>query len=102
MSSYATQQNPQLFSNPEHFDHIRFHYSQREPKLQAGFLLFGAGFRRCLDEGFAMMEAILIMATLLPFVKLVMILKWKISPDPRRTLRMKGAFYVQVTTHGRG
>lgn len=100
VSPYATQRNPHVFPNPGHFDPLRFHNSQRERNLQAGFLPFGAGPRRCLGEGFAMMEAILILATIRSLIKFEAISNQQTTPDPLMTLRMKDRFLVKVMTKG--
>ena len=102
ISPFVTQRNPRLFSHPDRFDPHRFHSREGKRNPHAGFLPFGAGPRRCVGEGFAMLEATLIMATVLTLLKIEALPNHDIRPDPLMTLRMNGAFVVKAMKRAGG
>lgn len=65
MSPYVTHRHPAYWHNPEGFDPDRFlpHEEKRRPKY--AYFPFAGGPRQCIGNGFAMMEAQLILATVL-------------------------------------
>jgi cytochrome P450 len=63
LSPYLTHHNPRWWSEPERFDPERFTEQNEKGRHRYAYIPFGAGPRVCLGNTFAMMEAILIVAT---------------------------------------
>lgn len=61
---YAMHRDPRYFPDPERFDPERFTPEARAARPQFSYFPFGGGPRRCLGEGFALMEGVLLLATL--------------------------------------
>src|SRR2546423_14698301 len=61
---YAMHRDPRYFPDPERFDPERFAPEARAARPQFSYFPFGGGPRRCLGEGFALMEGGLLIATL--------------------------------------
>ncbi len=74
------QRDPRWFEDPLEFRPDRWTAEFRESLPQFAYYPFGGGPRRCIGDGFAMMEAKLIMATLGQ--------RWKMRHDPRHDPRM--------------
>ncbi len=64
LSPYVTQRDARFFPDPERFDPERWTPLAREARPQFSYFPFGGGPRRCIGEGFAWMEAILLVASL--------------------------------------
>ena len=64
VSSYALHHNARFFPNPERFDPARFAAGWEERIPRYAYLPFGGGPRVCIGNGFAMMEARLILAVI--------------------------------------
>ncbi|MFH5926728.1 cytochrome P450 [Roseomonas xinghualingensis] len=67
---YATHRLPGLWQDPERFDPDRFAPEAVKARHRYAWLPFGAGPRICIGLGFAMDEAVAILATLLPAARL--------------------------------
>jgi len=63
-NTYALHRDAQFFPDPERFDPERFAAGWQERIPRYAYLPFGGGPRVCIGNGFAMMEAVLIVATL--------------------------------------
>ena len=57
------QRDPQFYTDPDRFDPARFSPGWEERIPRYAYLPFGGGPRVCIGNGFAMMEARLILAT---------------------------------------
>jgi cytochrome P450 len=64
VNSYALHRDPRFFEDPERFDPERFGPGWEERIPRYAYVPFGGGPRVCIGNGFAMMEARLIVATL--------------------------------------
>ena len=62
---YHVHRNPRFYPEPERFDPDRFTQEQEAARPKYAYLPFGAGQRACIGQMFAMLEAQLILATLL-------------------------------------
>ena len=94
---YHTHHNPNHFSDPERFDPDRFSAENAGSIPQGGYLPFGAGTRTCIGKRFAMMEAVLILATVLQRFRPE--LAPGVTDVPRRlavTMSPKGGMPMQV------
>jgi cytochrome P450 len=61
---YALHRHEQLWENPNTFDLARFAPDQAKARSRYAYLPFSAGPRVCIGMSFAMMEAVVILATL--------------------------------------
>jgi cytochrome P450 len=76
VNTYALQRDPRFFDNPERFDPERFARGWEERIPRYAYLPFGGGPRVCIGNGFAMMEARLILATVAQ--------RWRVSLEPHQ------------------
>jgi cytochrome P450 len=90
ISSYVAQHDPRWHPDPEAFNPDRFTEEATASRPKFSFFPFGGGNRLCIGEGFAWMEAVLVLATIGQ--------RWTfrhpngkpLKLDPRVTLRPKG------------
>jgi cytochrome P450 len=64
--SFHAQRDPRFYPEPERFRPERFEAEAEAARPKYAYLPFGAGQRACIGQLFAMVEAQLILATLLP------------------------------------
>ena len=64
MSPYVMHHDDRYFPDPFRFDPDRWMPEARASRPQFSFFPFGGGLRRCIGEGFAWTEAIMVIATL--------------------------------------
>jgi cytochrome P450 len=88
---YVMHRDPRFFPDPETFDPERWTTEARAARPQFSYFPFGGGPRRCIGEGFAWMEAVLMLATLARRWRLRPAPGAKVEAHPRITLRPKGA-----------
>ena len=92
VSPYVLHRLPESFENPEGFDPDRW---LREDKVPRGaYLPFSMGARKCIGDGFALMEAALILATILPRVSLQLVPGQTVEPEPVITIRPRGGIQM--------
>ena len=72
MSQYVTHHDPRFFPDPFRFDPDRWNEEARSARPDFSYFPFGGGKRRCIGEGFAWAEGVLILATLAQW--------WRFSP----------------------
>jgi cytochrome P450 len=77
ISPWLQHRHPGLFPNPERFDPARWIEPQAQRPRYA-YLPFGAGPRQCIGNGFAMTEAVMVLAT--------MAQRWCVRPLPGRVV----------------
>ena len=63
-SPYVTHRLPRLWENPEGFEPGRFDHDRVESLPPFAYFPFGGGPRQCIGNNFAMMEMVLVIATL--------------------------------------
>ena len=88
--------DPTFYPNPERFDPDRFS-PENEAKLpRYAYLPFGGGPRICIGNSFAMMEARLILMTMLQHVQLTLAPGQTVRAEQLFTLRPKGELRMVV------
>jgi cytochrome P450 len=95
---WLTQRDPRFFPDPETFDPERW----REDPVRSGriprfaYFPFGGGPRVCVGASFAMIEATLLLATILQKVRLELMPGHPVEATPSVTLRPKNGIRVIV------
>ena len=84
---YAIHHHKTLWDNPAQFDPDRFAPDAIKARHRYSYLPFGAGARICIGMGFALIEAVAILATLLPAVHLHADPAFRPTPKLRITMR---------------
>jgi cytochrome P450 len=79
--------HPAFWDNPEGFDPERFAPGNLEKRPRYAYFPFGGGPRQCIGNTFALVEAQLILATVLQKFRLSLLPGQKIEPVPLVTLR---------------
>ena len=64
MSQFVMHRDPRFFPDPGRFDPERWTAEARGRRPQFSYFPFGGGPRRCLGESFALMEGVILLATL--------------------------------------
>jgi cytochrome P450 len=89
MSPYSMQRDARFWKSPDEF--IPERWSEADPdRPKFAFFPFGAGARLCIGEQFALMEGVLLLATLAQRWKLHLEPGQRVVPYPRITLRPSG------------
>lgn len=88
-SPYITQRNARLFPQPERFDPDRWTPEFKAALPPFAYFPFGGGTRKCIGEGFAWMELVLVVATLARDWRLRLVPGHPVVPQPVVTLRLK-------------
>jgi len=89
MSPYVMHHDPRYFPDPFRFDPDRWMAEARAPRPQFSYFPFGGGPRRCIGEGFALMESIMVLATLAQKWSLRRAVDQPVALQPLVTLRPK-------------
>lgn len=94
---YVTHRDPRYFPDPCRFDPERFGATAARSKPRFAYFPFGGGPRICLGEGFAMLECVLVVATVAQHVRLSIVPGQTVIPKPARTLMPKDGIRMRVT-----
>lgn len=101
VSTYGLHHDPRYFEEPERFDPERFS-AENEPSIpKYAYIPFGAGPRVCIGNSFAMMEAQLILATMVRQVELEILPLQTIEPLTQITMSNKTGMHMRVVGRNR-
>lgn len=89
MSQYVMHRDERFYPNPVIFDPLRWTPEARESRPQFSYFPFGGGPRRCIGEGFAWMEGVLLIATLAQQWRMQLVADHPVALKPLITLRPK-------------
>jgi cytochrome P450 len=97
VSPYVVHHDPRWYPDPFRFDPTRWRDDGSSSRPRHAFIPFGSGPRVCIGEGFAWMEAKLLLAAIAR--------RWEVRVDPNRpvalqpmvTLRPRGGMPAVVT-----
>ena len=93
---YAMHRNPLYFPDPERFDPERFAPAARAARPQYSYFPFGGGPRRCLGEGFALTEGVLILATLARRWRMRLVPGHPVEVFPEHLLRARHGMLMKL------
>jgi cytochrome P450 len=98
---WSTQRDPRFFPEPEKFDPGRWSEAamKKNPLPRFAYFPFGGGPRVCVGAGFAMMEAILLLATMAQRFRMSLVAGRKVKMLPSVTLRPKNG--IRMVLHER-
>jgi cytochrome P450 len=88
--TFALHRHRQLWDNPNAFDPDRFAPDRVKARPRYAYLPFGAGPRVCVGASFAMIEAVVILTTLVRAFHFRTVPRHKPKPVARVTLRPEG------------
>ena len=96
MSQWVVHRDSRYFDSPEEFLPERWtpEFMRQLPKY--AYFPFGGGPRVCIGQDFAMMEAMLVVATMLQRFKLVLVEGQVVKPQPVVLLRPKNGIRVRI------
>jgi cytochrome P450 len=87
ISPRIVQRHRGLWRDPDYFDPERFAPGEREKIHRFAYIPFGSGPRICIGMGFAMQEALIVLAAILKDWRLCLVPDHPVSPLARLTLR---------------
>jgi cytochrome P450 len=99
IATYVMHHDPKLFSDPERFDPERFSPENEANLHRYAYLPFGGGPRICIGNSFAMMEARLVLMTILQRFHLTLAPNQQVHAEQLFTLRPKGGLKMIVRQH---
>lgn len=97
ISVFAMHRNPAFFPDPETFDPQRFSPEREKDISRYAYLPFGAGPRVCIGNSFALMEARLILATMMQQVDIELVAGQSIVPKQLVTVRPQFGIEMHIT-----
>ncbi len=97
VSPWATHRVPALWPNPEGFDPERFLGDAAESRPPFAYFPFGGGPRVCIGNHFAMLESVLVLATLAQRFQVDLRPGVRAEPEAMVTLRPRGG--LPATLH---
>ncbi|MDQ3688161.1 MAG: cytochrome P450 [Acidobacteriota bacterium] len=87
LSQYVMHHDARFFPDPFRFDPERFTPEAKDARPQFAYFPFGGGLRRCIGEGFAWMEGVLLLAMLARRWRMRLVPGHTVEMRPRITLR---------------
>lgn len=96
IAPYVTHRLPEYWPDPERFDPLRFSPEIAATRSRFAYLPFGGGPRQCIGNYFALVEAQLIFATLVPRFRLVAASEYPVKLAPTATLRPKDGLWMKI------
>jgi cytochrome P450 len=102
MSQWVTHRDPRFFSQPEKFDPDRWATAQCQKLPRFAYFPFGGGPRQCIGASFAMMEAVLLLATIARRFQVLRVDGPSVTPVPSFTLRPKEGIRVLLRKNAAG
>ena len=97
LSPFTVQRRPDLWPDPLRFDPDRFLPEHDAERPRGSFIAFSDGPRVCIGAYFALIEAPLVLATMLQRVDFALTSGAEILPESTATLRPRGGVPLRVT-----
>jgi cytochrome P450 len=96
LSQYVMHRDARFFPDPETFEPERWTAEARESRPVYSYFPFGGGARRCIGEGFAWMEGVLLVAAIASRWCMIIDPTQRVETYPRITLRPKRGIRVTL------
>jgi cytochrome P450 len=96
ISPFTLHRHPAYWDNPEGFDPDRFTPARSEGRPKHAYLPFGGGPRLCIGNSFALMEAQLIVASVVQRQRLSLVPGHPVELEPVVTLRPRYGIQVRL------
>lgn len=87
LPTWVVQRDPRWFEEPEAFRPERWQGDRARRLPRYAYFPFGGGPRQCIGNGFAMMEACLLLAAIAQRFRLTLVPGQRVTPTPYVTLR---------------
>lgn len=87
LMTYITHRHPKYWEKPEEFYPEHFLPEKQSARPKFAYYPFGAGPRQCIGNNFALMEAQIIIATVMQKYRLRLAVEGEIEPEPSLSLR---------------
>jgi len=100
LSQFVTHRDPRFFPDPLRFDPERWTPEAKATRPQFAYFPFGGGPRRCIGEGFAWMEGVLILAALAQNWRLRLVAGHPVELHPVITLRPRHGMLMTLERRG--
>ena len=94
LSPWVTHRHPDFWEDPEGFDPDRFAPEAVAARHRFAYFPFGGGPRLCIGNNFALMEAQLVLATIMRDWRLDLVPGCEVVSEPLVTLRPKGGLHM--------
>jgi len=86
MSQWVMQRDPRYYESPLEFKPQRWETEKVKSLPKFAYFPFGGGPRRCIGHGFALMEAVLVLAAIIPRVRFTLVAGHPVEAIPSFTL----------------
>lgn len=89
VSPHVVHHHPDFWDRPSEFDPSRFDPSRSEKRHQYAYIPFGGGAHFCVGKNLAMMEAVIVMASVTKRFRLDRVPGYVAQPDPGLSMRIR-------------
>ncbi len=96
MSPYVTQRDPEWWPAPDRFDPSRFEREAVRARPRFAYFPFGGGAHQCIGNHFAMVEAAIVMSSVVRRFRLQRVPGHRVEVDPGVTLAPRGGLPMLV------
>jgi cytochrome P450 len=101
VSPFVLHRHRLLWDNPDAFDPARFLNPRRERIDRYAYIPFGAGPRVCIGMGFALQEAMMVLASMLSAFRFDLVEGHEVVAQQRVTLRPRHGLKMHVWRRGK-
>ncbi len=96
LAPWVMHRDPRLFERPDVFSPERWNGDLERRLPQSAYIPFGGGPHQCIGAHFAMLEATLVLATIVQRYRLNLDPGIELVPEPLITLRPRGQLWVSL------
>lgn len=100
LSPWHLQRHERLWQNPDAFDPDRWQRADEKDSQRNAYMPFSAGPRVCSGAGFAMMEGVLLLASLLHRYRFSPVVDMPPSPVTQLTVRSETGIWLRISHRG--